>query len=77
MLLCFHVFSSLSLFSSNTLSPEAKKKLEEERERNKALEAQMRNDYTQEQRVHKLLLLGAGESGKSTLFKQVRYSLTS
>jgi len=37
----------------------------------KALEKTMQADETQEQRTHKLLLLGAGESGKSTLFKQM------
>jgi len=37
----------------------------------KALEKTMQNDQNDENKVHKLLLLGAGESGKSTLFKQM------
>lgn len=37
----------------------------------KAIEDSMRNDHLTDQQVNKLLLLGAGESGKSTLFKQM------
>jgi len=37
----------------------------------KALDAQLRSGHLEETSVHKLLLLGAGESGKSTLFKQM------
>eukprot|EP00808_Paulinella_micropora_P005783 g1369.t1 len=39
---------------------------------NKAVEAQMGQDREAARRVFKVLLLGAGESGKSTLFKQMR-----
>lgn len=37
----------------------------------KQIEDSMRNDHLTDQQVNKLLLLGAGESGKSTLFKQM------
>jgi GTPase SAR1 family protein len=52
---------------SSNLSPEAAK----EKDRSKALDAKMAADNTAEQQINKLLLLGAGESGKSTLFKQM------
>lgn len=39
--------------------------------RSKQLDKEMRKDHVAEERVLKLLLLGAGESGKSTLFKQM------
>jgi len=38
---------------------------------NKALNGQLYAGYKESSLVHKLLLLGAGESGKSTLFKQL------
>ena len=47
----------------------------EEREKfakSKQIDAQMRSDFRQEQDCVKLLLLGAGESGKSTIFKQLQ-----
>lgn len=46
--------------------------LTEEQKRNRMIEAEMRKDQTKDLSKIKLLLLGAGESGKSTLFKQMK-----
>lgn len=43
-----------------------------EHSRSRALDARVENDHEQDRLRVKLLLLGAGESGKSTLFKQMR-----
>lgn len=40
--------------------------------RDKELEAQVQADFEEQQGTIKLLLLGAGESGKSTIFKQMK-----
>ena len=50
------------------LTPEQR----EQRARSKALERRMSVDNMSEEQKIKLLLLGAGESGKSTIFKQMR-----
>jgi len=42
-----------------------------EKERSRKLDAKMAQQHQDEKQVNKLLLLGAGESGKSTLFKQM------
>lgn len=42
-----------------------------EKRNNKKLDREMRDDQAVDTRLVKLLLLGAGESGKSTLFKQM------
>ena len=57
--------------SSPSMSPEESARRKVDKEKSKALEAQMSADHTTDQAVNKLLLLGAGESGKSTLFKQM------
>lgn len=57
--------------ASEELTAEEKAKRKEEMLRSKEVDRQMQSDNLADQQVNKLLLLGAGESGKSTLFKQM------
>ncbi|XP_005917367.1 guanine nucleotide-binding protein G(q) subunit alpha isoform X1 [Haplochromis burtoni] len=58
----------LSSVGACCLSPEAK----EARRINDEIERQLRRDKRESRREYKLLLLGTGESGKSTFIKQMR-----
>jgi len=53
------------------LTPEEREKAKLAKARSKALEKKAEQDRDADLEIFKLLLLGAGESGKSTLFKQM------
>ena len=46
--------------------------LTEEQERSRLISRQLRRDFSKDELIRKLLLLGAGESGKSTIVKQMK-----
>jgi GTPase SAR1 family protein len=53
------------------LSPQEKEARRLQLHRSKGIDEKMAKDHGDDEEVNKLLLLGAGESGKSTLFKQM------
>lgn len=57
--------------ASQAVAPEERLRNEEEYKRSKEIDFQNAKDGEADLKVCKLLLLGAGESGKSTLFKQI------
>jgi len=57
--------------NDSNLSPEEKAKLKKEKANARDLDRELNRDNEQDSAINKLLLLGAGESGKSTLFKQM------
>jgi len=57
--------------SNENLTPEEKAKRRDQLHKSKNIDSEMVKDHTASEEVNKLLLLGAGESGKSTLFKQM------
>jgi GTPase SAR1 family protein len=61
----------MGICGSSELSPEAQARLADEQKKSKILEDKMNRVKNDDQQISKLLLLGAGESGKSTLFKQM------
>jgi GTPase SAR1 family protein len=57
--------------TGDNLTPEERTARKVEKDKSRNLDAQMNRDQHSDTTISKLLLLGAGESGKSTLFKQM------
>jgi guanine nucleotide-binding protein subunit alpha len=55
----------------SSMTAEEKQEVAKQRALNKKIEAEQNKSLQHDQEIKKLLLLGAGESGKSTLFKQM------
>jgi GTPase SAR1 family protein len=53
------------------MTPAQQAQMDEDMKKERIIKAQMAEEKVSDQRTFKLLLLGAGESGKSTLFKQM------
>jgi len=61
----------MGVCGSAQVGPLDKQVVQSEKARSRELEKALAAQHAAENQVHKLLLLGAGESGKSTLFKQM------